>query len=285
MTPSGWPTRSRQPGLSGMAGGSIPIPVPGPARTASGSRGAGQAGSDPQGWTRKADARLLATLRVLLLDRIPRDPLAAEFRQGNTLERERRHWFRAKFSGNRFRLFFPADSRAKVIVYAWVMVQSGPATSHDQRVNMCLRTQNVRGNLVSDTRGRRRMPTMIRTAVIAILLAFSPFAHAWSAEGSLRETNPSDGKLWWGPLTNIQLVGPDTWSAHWHNSQNEDRDITITLIENRRKVDIWEQQSNQHWVAPINLRGTICYVKGKDTTGKYDFTAVLPIGKPYRKKA
>jgi len=76
--------------------------------------------SDPQGWQGKADTRLLAALRDLLLDRIPRDPLAPEFRQGNTLGRERRHWFRAKFGGNRFRLFFRADSRAKVIVYAWV---------------------------------------------------------------------------------------------------------------------------------------------------------------------
>ena len=76
--------------------------------------------SDPQGWQRKADTRLLAALRALILDRIPRDPLAAEFRQGNTLGRERRHWFRAKFGGNRFRLFFRADSRARVIVYAWV---------------------------------------------------------------------------------------------------------------------------------------------------------------------
>ncbi len=76
--------------------------------------------SDPQGWQGKADARLLAALRALVLDRIPRDPLAAEFRQGNTLGRERRHWFRAKFGGNRFQLFFRADSRARVIVYAWV---------------------------------------------------------------------------------------------------------------------------------------------------------------------
>lgn len=76
--------------------------------------------ADPQGWQGKADARLLAALRALLLDRIPRDPLAPEFRQGNALGREHRHWFRAKFGGNRFRLFFRADSRAKMIVYAWV---------------------------------------------------------------------------------------------------------------------------------------------------------------------
>jgi len=76
--------------------------------------------SDPQGWRGKADTRLLGALRALILDRIPRDPLAPEFRQGNTLGREHRHWFRAKFAGNRFRLFFRADSQARVIVYAWV---------------------------------------------------------------------------------------------------------------------------------------------------------------------
>lgn len=76
--------------------------------------------SNRQGWQGKPDARLLAALRSLLLDRIPRDPLAPEFRQGNTLGREHRHWFRTKFGGNRFRLFFRVDSRARVIVYAWV---------------------------------------------------------------------------------------------------------------------------------------------------------------------
>jgi toxin YhaV len=76
--------------------------------------------SDPLGWQEKADARLLAALRGLVLDRIPRDPLAPEFRQGNTLGPAHRHWLRAKFGGNRFRLFFRADSRASVVVYAWV---------------------------------------------------------------------------------------------------------------------------------------------------------------------
>jgi len=76
--------------------------------------------SNPKEWQHKADARLLAALKTLLLDRVPRDPLAPEFRQGNTLGKERRHWFRAKFGGNRFRLFFRADSQARVIVYAWV---------------------------------------------------------------------------------------------------------------------------------------------------------------------
>lgn len=76
--------------------------------------------SDPETWQGKADMKLLAALKALILDRIPRDPLATEFHQGNTLRREHRHWFRAKFAGNRFRLFFRADSRARVIVYVWV---------------------------------------------------------------------------------------------------------------------------------------------------------------------
>ena len=41
-------------------------------------------------------------------------------RQGNRLGEDHRHWVRATFGGNRFRLFFRADSEAKVIVYAWV---------------------------------------------------------------------------------------------------------------------------------------------------------------------
>lgn len=45
---------------------------------------------------------------------------ARQGRQGNTLGRERRHWFRAKFGGNRFWLFFRADSRVRLVVYAWV---------------------------------------------------------------------------------------------------------------------------------------------------------------------
>ncbi len=76
--------------------------------------------SDPEGWRRKADAQTLAAIHALVLDRIPRDPLSADFRQGNTLGKAHRHWFRAKFGGNRFRLFFRADSQAKVIVYTWV---------------------------------------------------------------------------------------------------------------------------------------------------------------------
>lgn len=76
--------------------------------------------SDPAGWQGNANVKLLATLRHLMLERVPRDPLAAEFRQGNTLGPAHRHWFRVKFGGNRFRLFFRADSASRIVVYAWV---------------------------------------------------------------------------------------------------------------------------------------------------------------------
>jgi toxin YhaV len=53
----------------------------------------------------------------LMLERIPRGPLAPERRQGNMLGKERRHWSRAKCGDNRFRLFFRAGKRARVIGY------------------------------------------------------------------------------------------------------------------------------------------------------------------------
>jgi toxin YhaV len=55
-----------------------------------------------------------------MLDRVPRDPLAAEFRPGNTLGPAHRHWFGAKFGTNRFRLSLRADAASRTVMYAWV---------------------------------------------------------------------------------------------------------------------------------------------------------------------
>ena len=52
-------------------------------------------------------------------DVVPSDPARDEYRQGNTMGSAYRHWRRAKL-GRRYRLFFRYDSKAKVIVYAWV---------------------------------------------------------------------------------------------------------------------------------------------------------------------
>src|SRR5271170_807154 len=71
------------------------------------------------GYGTEPAAKLLATINRHIREIIPRDPNASEFRQGNTLGADNRHWFRAKFH-ERYRLFFRFSSKEKVIVYAWV---------------------------------------------------------------------------------------------------------------------------------------------------------------------
>lgn len=78
------------------------------------------AAADPGGYRRTAQAKLLAMIRTLIFETIPADPARPEYRQGSTLGSARKHWFRAKFGNGRFRLFFRYDSKAKVIVFAWV---------------------------------------------------------------------------------------------------------------------------------------------------------------------
>ena len=74
----------------------------------------------PAEFRRGANFKLLAALHELLFVRIPADPTRPEYRQGSTLGVGRTHWFRAKFGGQRFRLFFRFDSRAKLLLYVWV---------------------------------------------------------------------------------------------------------------------------------------------------------------------
>ena len=77
------------------------------------------AAKDPIGFREQPAAKLLATVNRSIREIIPKDPSAAEFRQGNTLGSDNRHWFRAKFH-ERFRLFYRFSSKEKVILYAWV---------------------------------------------------------------------------------------------------------------------------------------------------------------------
>lgn len=65
-------------------------------------------------------AKLLGLIDVLVYDQIPRDPEDPRFRQGGTLGPARKHWFRAKFGGGRFRLFFRFRTDVHLIVFAWV---------------------------------------------------------------------------------------------------------------------------------------------------------------------
>ncbi len=68
----------------------------------------------------KAQGKLLAMLAKLMFETIPSDPTRPDYRQGDTLGKTRKHWFRAKFGNGRFRLFFRYDSKARVIIFAWV---------------------------------------------------------------------------------------------------------------------------------------------------------------------
>ena len=74
----------------------------------------------PKDHAKTASFKLLAALEQLMFVTIPADPSRSEYRHGGTLGGEYKHWFRAKFGAQRFRLFFRYDSGAKIIVYAWV---------------------------------------------------------------------------------------------------------------------------------------------------------------------
>jgi toxin YhaV len=74
---------------------------------------------DPAGYAGKNATKRLAAIARLVFEVIPQDPARPEYRQGNTLGEDNRHWFRAKFF-QQYRLFFRFHARAKVIVFAWV---------------------------------------------------------------------------------------------------------------------------------------------------------------------
>ena len=74
---------------------------------------------DPVGYVKKNTAKRLAAITRLAFDVIPQDPARPEYRQGNSLGDDHKHWFRAKFF-QQYRLFFRYHAPSKVIVLAWV---------------------------------------------------------------------------------------------------------------------------------------------------------------------
>ena len=74
---------------------------------------------DPERWRSNANAKLLAAVARLVLETVPADPARPGYRQGDTLRRAYRHWFRVRVC-QRFRLFFRYHGKAKVIVFAWL---------------------------------------------------------------------------------------------------------------------------------------------------------------------
>ena len=74
---------------------------------------------DPENYTKKNAAKRLAAIVKLAFDIIPQDPTLSDYRQGKTLGKDHKNWFRAKFF-QQYRLFFRYHLEQKVIVYAWV---------------------------------------------------------------------------------------------------------------------------------------------------------------------
>ena len=74
---------------------------------------------DPVGYMKKNASKRLVAITKLTFDVIPQDPTRPEYRQGNALDDEHKHWFRAKFF-QQYRLFFRYHTPSKVIVFAWV---------------------------------------------------------------------------------------------------------------------------------------------------------------------
>lgn len=74
---------------------------------------------DPGNFQRKNAAKRLAAISKLAFEIIPQAPDRPEYRQGNALGEDRRHWFRAKFF-QQYRLFFRFSAAQRIIIYAWV---------------------------------------------------------------------------------------------------------------------------------------------------------------------
>ncbi|MGH8848960.1 MAG: type II toxin-antitoxin system YhaV family toxin [Polaromonas sp.] len=74
---------------------------------------------DPKGFAKKNATKRLAAIAKLAFEVIPQDPTRPEYRQGDTLGEDYKHWFRAKFF-QQYRLFFRYHAQARVIVLAWV---------------------------------------------------------------------------------------------------------------------------------------------------------------------
>ena len=74
---------------------------------------------DPSGFAKKNASKRLIAIAKLAFEIIPQDPSRTEYRQGNTLGEDHKHWFRAKFF-QQYRLFFRFHAQSKVIVFAWV---------------------------------------------------------------------------------------------------------------------------------------------------------------------
>lgn len=74
---------------------------------------------NPDSWERSNIVSLYKAISRSCLVEIPNDPADSRYRQGNTLGKAYKHWFRAK-PANRHRLFFRYERKSRIIAYAWI---------------------------------------------------------------------------------------------------------------------------------------------------------------------
>ena len=70
-------------------------------------------------WIKTQAGKQFVALKYLVFERIPSNPGNPEFRLGNSLGENYRHWFRGRFL-QQYRVFFRYSTRSQVIVHAWV---------------------------------------------------------------------------------------------------------------------------------------------------------------------
>ncbi|HHG8879925.1 type II toxin-antitoxin system YhaV family toxin [Citrobacter portucalensis] len=73
----------------------------------------------PDEYHTKKETKLLRAIERVIEEWIASDPLNPQYRQGETLGDEYKHWFRVKFL-QQFRLFFRCSQEHKTIIIGWV---------------------------------------------------------------------------------------------------------------------------------------------------------------------
>ncbi|MEM6452507.1 MAG: type II toxin-antitoxin system YhaV family toxin [Cyanobacteria bacterium P01_D01_bin.105] len=74
---------------------------------------------NPDSWERSNIVSLYKAISRSCLVEIPNDPANSRYRQGNTLGKAYKHWFRAK-PASRHRLFFRYERKSNIIAYVWI---------------------------------------------------------------------------------------------------------------------------------------------------------------------
>ncbi|VAW82805.1 hypothetical protein MNBD_GAMMA12-602 [hydrothermal vent metagenome] len=77
--------------------------------------------NDPEHYQSHPKTKLLASIFKAINKTVPDNPEHPDFRQGNTLGKDNRHWRRVKKGiPNRYRLFFRFNSTPPAIIYVWI---------------------------------------------------------------------------------------------------------------------------------------------------------------------